>query len=136
MIHPHTVRRFNNPRTGTDIFVITSRSLKPISFTSSFIILFFFLVNGQKTPEPVSYFFLLLLAHECINQMVDWLASAAAARPPLKERWPNLLSLWKGWHMFINSKLRLLDKKKENPSVIMKTQMDLPCCECTNDNIL
>ena len=57
------------------------------SFTSSFIILFFFLVNGKKTnPAPVlSYSFLLLLAHECINQMVDWLASAAAAaaRPPL-----------------------------------------------------
>jgi hypothetical protein len=60
------------------------------SFTSSFIILFFFLVNGKKNPAPVlSYSFLLLLAHhECINQMVDWLASAAAAaaRPPLKER--------------------------------------------------
>jgi len=45
----------------------------------------------KKNPAPVlSYSFLLLLAHhECINQMVDWLASAAAAaaaRPPLKER--------------------------------------------------
>jgi DMSO/TMAO reductase YedYZ heme-binding membrane subunit len=40
----------------------------------------------KKNPAPVlSYSFLLLLAHECINQMVDWLASAAAAaaRPPL-----------------------------------------------------
>jgi len=41
----------------------------------------------KKNPAPVTYSFLLLLAQECINQMVDWLAaSAAAARPPLKER--------------------------------------------------